>query len=54
MFDITLELVLGEKFNFGNVMVSFIRLSFGGVLLGVIFGFVVNFLIRRILNNLVL
>lgn len=54
MFDITLELVLGEHFNFGNVMVSFVRLSFGGVLLGVIFGFIVNFLIKRILNNLVL
>ena len=45
--------MLGEHFNFGNVVVLFFRLSVGGVLLGVVFGFIVNFLIKRILNNLV-
>ena len=35
------------------MVVLFFRLSVGGVLLGVVFGFIVNFLIKRILNNLV-
>lgn len=53
MFDITLELVRGEHFNFGNVVLSFMRLSVGGVVLGIIFGFIVNLLTKRIFNNLV-
>ena len=34
--------MLGEHFNFGNVVVLFFRLSVGGVLLGVVFGFIVG------------
>ncbi len=54
MFDILLELVKGDSFNFGTALLSFVRLSFGGVLLGILIGFIVNFIIKRILNNLVL
>lgn len=54
MFDITLELVRGSSFDFGHALLSFVRLSFGGVVLGIVFGYIVNYLIKRILNNLVL
>ena len=54
MFSVTLELVKGEKFEFGPILGEFCRLSFGGPLLGILFGAVITLWLRRIVNNPIL
>lgn len=54
MFSVTLKLVKGEEFKAGHVIGEFCRLSFGGPLLGIIFGFVISMWILRIINNPIL
>ena len=51
MFSVTLELVKGEKFRMGHIVGEFCRLSFGGPLLGIAFGFVASLWLKRIVNN---
>lgn len=54
MFTVVMELVKGRAFDAGHVTHIFFRLSFGGILLGIIFGIVISFWLRRIVNNSVL
>jgi len=54
MFSVTLGLVKGEPFEAVDITVVFFRLSLGGPLLGIVFGFIVSFWLRRINNNSIL
>jgi NhaP-type Na+/H+ or K+/H+ antiporter len=51
MFAVTLDLVKGEEFEIGNIVGEFFRLSFGGPALGIIFGIVISFWLKRIINK---
>ena len=51
MFSVTYELVKGEKLEAGNVLHKFFRLSFGGPAIGILFGVVASFWLKRIVNN---
>ncbi|CAI2372737.1 unnamed protein product [Moneuplotes crassus] len=54
MFSVTLELVKGKSFDAGEIALDFVRLSFGGPLLGIVFGFIISLWLKRILNNSIL
>ncbi|CAI2372249.1 unnamed protein product [Moneuplotes crassus] len=54
MFSVTLELVKGKEFEVGGVVLNFARLSFGGPLLGIVFGIIISLWLKRIVNNSIL
>jgi len=54
VFLILLKIVEGEEMSFGSMVVMFVRLSFGGPLLGLLAGFIMSMILKRIHNNFVL
>jgi NhaP-type Na+/H+ or K+/H+ antiporter len=54
VFLILLKIVEGEDMSFGSMILMFVRLSFGGPLLGIIAGFIMSLILKRIHNNFVL
>ena len=54
VFLVLLDLVKGVELTPGEITVRFIRLSFGGPLLGIAGGFILQFILSRIHNNFVL
>ena len=54
VFLIMMDFVEGNSLTFGEIVLKFCRLSLGGPLLGILFGFGVEFLLHRIHNHYVL
>jgi NhaP-type Na+/H+ or K+/H+ antiporter len=54
VFLVLLDIVEGVELTFGDVVLKFMRLSFGGPLLGVVGGFVISNILKYIHNNFVL
>jgi NhaP-type Na+/H+ or K+/H+ antiporter len=54
LFLIMLDLVEGKDLTFGDMILKFCRLSFGGPILGLLFGFLIEIILHRIHNNYVL
>ena len=54
VFLVLLELVEGVDLTWGDIILKFVRLSFGGPLLGAVFGGFVSLILQRIHNNFVL
>lgn len=54
VFLVLLDLVKGVELTPGDIILKFARLSFGGPLLGLIGGFLLSFILKRIHNNFVL
>jgi NhaP-type Na+/H+ or K+/H+ antiporter len=54
VFLIMLEINEGEDLSFGEMVGKFARLSFGGPVLGLLFGILVDLILQRIHNNYVL
>jgi NhaP-type Na+/H+ or K+/H+ antiporter len=54
VFLVLLDIVKGEPADAGQVALRFCRLSFGGPLLGLVFGIIVQFILGRIHNQFVL
>lgn len=53
-FALFLDLAKGNSTTFTGVIVGFVRTSIGGPLLGILFGMVVSFWIKRIIRDSVL
>jgi NhaP-type Na+/H+ or K+/H+ antiporter len=53
-FALFLDLAKGNAATFTTVIVNFVRISIGGPLLGLIFGFVMSYWIKRIIRDNVL
>jgi sodium/hydrogen exchanger 10/11 len=54
VFLVLLEIVKGVEMSFGDIIIKFVRLSFGGPLLGLVGAFILQFLLNRIYNDGVL
>ena len=54
VFLVVLDIVEGEEYSVGEIILKFMRLSLGGPLLGLVFGVVITFMLRRIHNDFVL
>ena len=54
LFLVLMEIVEGRPLNPGQVVAKFLRMSLGGPVLGICFGMIVTFILRRIHNNFVL
>jgi NhaP-type Na+/H+ or K+/H+ antiporter len=54
VFLVVLDIVEGKSTLFTDILLKFVRLSFGGPLLGIVGGVIVTFILRRIHNNFVL
>ena len=54
VFLVVLDIVEGVDLSVGDIVVKFVRLSFGGPLLGIVCGVVITFMLRRIHNDFVL
>ena len=54
VFLVLLDIVKGEPANGWTIVLSFFRLSFGGILLGIIGGMLVEYVLKRIHNDFVL
>jgi len=54
VFLVLLEIVEGEDLSFTDMVIKFVRLSFGGPALGLVFGIIVSMILKRIHNNFVL
>lgn len=54
VFLVLLDIVEGTELGFGDVVIKFVRLSFGGPILGIVGGMIVSFILKRIHNNAVL
>jgi len=54
VFLVLIEFVEGNSLTFMDVVIKFIRLSFGGILLGICCGVIVEAILKRIHNNFVL
>lgn len=53
-FALFIDLAKGNSSSFFGVVVSFVRIAFGGPLLGLIVGFIVSFWMKRIIRDAVL
>ena len=53
-FALFLDLAKGNSSSFVGVVGSFIRIAFGGPLLGMVFGFLISFWMKRIIRDPVL
>lgn len=53
-FALFLDLAKGNSTTFIGVIANFIRTSIGGPLLGLIFGFIISYWIKRIIRDNVL
>ena len=51
MFSVLFDLVKGEEMNAGSIVGTFVRLSFGGIALGVVWGIVTSLWLKRIYSN---
>mmetsp|Transcript_15166 Transcript_15166/g.10653 ORF Transcript_15166/g.10653 Transcript_15166/m.10653 type:complete len:113 (+) Transcript_15166:661-999(+) len=54
VFLVVLKLVEGVEMTFGDMIVMFIRLSFGGPIVGLLFAIATSFMLRRLYNESVL
>jgi len=54
VYLVILDFVEGKDVTAGGIIFKFIRLSFGGPLLGIIGGMFISFILKRIHNNFVL
>lgn len=53
-FALFLDLAKGNKATVTGVLINFVRISIGGPLLGLIFGFFMSYWIKRIIRDNVL
>jgi len=53
-FALFLDLAKGKQATFTSVIFGFVRTSIGGPILGVLFGMIISFWIRRIIRDNVL
>jgi len=54
VFAVILDIVKGEDLTFGDIVLKFMRLSFGGPILGILAGIFLSFILSRIHNQAVL
>ena len=53
-FLVVLDIVEGQQYTLWDIILKFIRLSIGGAFLGLVFGVLITFMLRRIHNDFVL